>query len=109
MIVLIFTGGLKKWGFLGEFGDKVRRARQLTGCLFGGFCHEMRRVTKTLMAGQESMLHVLKLLGTKTIRIRYFLSNCLCLNYLGASQPPPPHKGARGYGLKAVFFIWLND
>lgn len=34
--------------------------------------YEMRRGEKTLMAGQESMLHILELLGTKTIRIRYF-------------------------------------
>ena len=40
--------------------------------------YEMRRGKKTLMAGQESMLHVLELLGTKTFRIREFsiLAKC---------------------------------
>ena len=35
MIVLIFTRGLENWQFLGDFGDKGLRARQLTGCLSG--------------------------------------------------------------------------
>ena len=61
-------------------------------------------VTKTLMAGQESMLHVLKLLGTKTIRIRDFLSNCLCLNCLRASQPTAPPSSGRGARLSRPFF-----